>query len=46
VRVGPEDAPLGSERTNVERVERAREAIEAAGGRPATASEVRAGLSG
>lgn len=41
VRVGLEDAPLGSDRTNVEWVEHAREEIEAAGGTLATAADVR-----
>jgi len=45
VRVGLEDAPLGTERSNVEWVRRAREAVEAAGGRVATAGEVRSQLS-
>jgi len=44
VRVGLEDAPLGSDRTNVEWVEHARAEVEAAGGTVATAAEVRAEL--
>jgi uncharacterized protein (DUF849 family) len=44
VRVGLEDAPLGSGRTNVEWVEHARREIEAAGGSLATAAEVREAL--
>jgi len=44
VRVGLEDAPLGSTRSNVEWVETAVAAIRAAGGEPATAGEVRAAL--
>jgi len=46
VRVGLEDAPLGSERSNVAWVEHARDEIEAAGGTLATAAEVRAELNG
>jgi uncharacterized protein (DUF849 family) len=46
VRVGLEDAPLGSNRTNVEWVEHARVEIEAAGGTVATTAEVRAALAG
>jgi len=42
VRIGLEDAPLGTSRTNVEWVELAREKIEAAGGTPATPDDVRA----
>jgi uncharacterized protein (DUF849 family) len=41
VRVGLEDAPLGTELTNLQWVEQAAEAIEQAGGRVATAVEVR-----
>jgi uncharacterized protein (DUF849 family) len=41
IRVGLEDAPLGTERSNVEWVERAREKIESVGGAIATAEEVR-----
>lgn len=41
VRVGLEDAPLGTERGNVELVETARREIETSGGILATASEVR-----
>ena len=41
VRVGLEDAPLGTERTNAEWVAHARERIEDAGGRAATPAEVR-----
>jgi uncharacterized protein (DUF849 family) len=44
VRVGLEDAPLGSERTNLQWVEAARERIENAGGELATAADVRAAL--
>jgi uncharacterized protein (DUF849 family) len=44
VRVGLEDAPLGSERTNLQWVEEARARIENAGGELATAAEVRAVL--
>ena len=46
VRVGLEDAPLGSSRTNVEWVEHARAAVEAAGGTVATAADVRDDLGG
>ncbi|MFB6192592.1 MAG: 3-keto-5-aminohexanoate cleavage protein [Haloarculaceae archaeon] len=46
VRVGLEDAPLGTDRSNVEWVERARREIEAAGGRVATPGEVRSALDG
>lgn len=46
VRVGLEDAPLGSDRSNVEWTEHARREIENAGGTLATASEVRAALNG
>jgi uncharacterized protein (DUF849 family) len=45
VRVGLEDAPLGSDRTNVEWVEHARREIEAAGGTVASVADVRAALS-
>jgi 3-keto-5-aminohexanoate cleavage enzyme len=41
VRVGLEDAPLGTDITNLEWVEQAASAIENAGGRVATAAEVR-----
>jgi uncharacterized protein (DUF849 family) len=44
VRVGLEDAPLGSERSNLQWVEEARTRIENAGGELATAGEVRAWL--
>jgi uncharacterized protein (DUF849 family) len=44
LRVGLEDAPFGSPRSNVEWVERAAGAIRAAGGAPASAAEVRAAL--
>ena len=44
VRVGLEDAPLGTETTNLEWVEQAAAAIERAGGQVATAAEVRACL--
>ena len=44
VRVGLEDAPLGTDASNVELVERAREEIEAAGGTVATPADVRAEL--
>lgn len=44
VRVGLEDAPLGSARGNLVRVGRAVERIAAAGGRPATTAEIRAAL--
>jgi uncharacterized protein (DUF849 family) len=44
LRVGLEDAPFGSPRSNVEWVERAAGAIHAAGGAPASAAEVRAAL--
>ncbi len=45
VRVGLEDAPLGTERTNAEWVAHAHERIEDAGGRAATPVEVRNQLS-
>ena len=45
VRVGLEDAPLGSAHSNVELVERACEQIEDSGGTPATASDIRNELS-
>lgn len=45
VRVGLEDAPLGTPRSNVEWVEHARTAVEAAGGTVATAEDVRDALS-
>ena len=44
VRVGLEDAPFGSERTNVQWVEAAATAIDNSGGELATPSEVRAVL--
>jgi uncharacterized protein (DUF849 family) len=44
VRVGLEDAPLGSERSNLQWVEQARTRIESAGGDLATPAEVRAFL--
>ena len=44
VRVGLEDAPLGSTRSNLEWVRAGRLAIEGAGGRLASAAEVRAAL--
>jgi uncharacterized protein (DUF849 family) len=44
VRVGLEDAPLGSERTNLQWVEAATRAIDNSGGELATAAEVRAVL--
>jgi 3-keto-5-aminohexanoate cleavage enzyme len=44
VRVGLEDAPLGTQRTNVELVEAAVNAIQKAGSEPATTAEVRAEL--
>lgn len=44
IRVGLEDAPLGTSRTNVEWVNIARERIEEAGGRLATPDEVRAAI--
>lgn len=46
VRVGLEDAPLGTDRSNVEWVEHAKREIEAAGGTVATPAEVRAELGG
>lgn len=46
VRVGLEDAPLGSDRSNVDWVTHAREEIETAGGTVATAADVRDELSG
>ncbi|MGQ0546936.1 MAG: 3-keto-5-aminohexanoate cleavage protein [Betaproteobacteria bacterium] len=45
VRVGLEDAPLGSGRSNVQWTREARHVIEAAGGRLASSAEVRAALS-
>lgn len=45
LRVGLEDAPLGSERSNLEWVRAGRRAIELAGGELASADEVRAALS-
>ncbi|MFC5972077.1 3-keto-5-aminohexanoate cleavage protein [Halomarina salina] len=45
VRVGLEDAPLGSPKPNVEVVKEAREKVEASGGTLATPSEVRTNLS-
>jgi 3-keto-5-aminohexanoate cleavage enzyme len=44
VRVGLEDAPLNSQRANLEMVEAAVAAIQKAGGEPATAADVRATL--
>ena len=44
VRVGLEDAPFGSARSNLDWVETAAKAIEGAGGRVATAGEIRAAL--
>lgn len=44
VRVGLEDAPLGTDRSNVEWVEHAREEVEAAGGTVATPADVRSTL--
>lgn len=44
VRVGLEDAPLGSPRSNLEWARAGRRAIEAAGGRLASSAEVRAAL--
>lgn len=44
VRVGLEDAPLGSARSNIEWVRAGRRAIEAAGGRLASSAEVRSAL--
>ena len=44
VRVGLEDAPLGSARSNLEWVRAGRRAIEAAGGRLASSAEVRSAL--
>lgn len=45
VRVGLEDAPFGSQRSNVEWVEAGVAAIRAAGGEPATVADVRQALS-
>jgi uncharacterized protein (DUF849 family) len=45
VRVGLEDAPLGSKRSNLDWVRAGRDAIEHAGGKLASAAEVRAALS-
>lgn len=44
VRIGLEDAPSGTQRSNVELVEAAVNAIQKAGGEPATTAEVRAEL--
>lgn len=44
VRVGLEDAPFQSKKTNVQWVEEAVKAIRTAGGEPATAAEIRANL--
>lgn len=44
VRVGLEDAPFGTQRSNVEMVDAAVNAIQRAGGEPATTAEVRAEL--
>jgi len=46
VRVGLEDAPHGSQCSNVELVEAAVAAIQKAGGEPATAADVRKTLAG
>ena len=46
VRVGLEDAPNGCERSNLELVQEAVDAIQKAGGEPATALEVRETLAG
>jgi uncharacterized protein (DUF849 family) len=46
VRVGLEDAPLGSTRSNLEWVKAARDAIDAAGSSLASAAEVRRALNG
>ena len=46
VRVGLEDAPFASQRTNRHWVENAVRAIDAAGGRPASVAEVRSALAG
>jgi len=46
VRVGIEDVPFGTERSNVEWVRAARREIETAGGRIAEVAAVRAGLAG
>jgi uncharacterized protein (DUF849 family) len=45
LRVGLEDAPFGSERSNLEWVQAGRQAIEQAGGELASAADVRAALS-
>ncbi|OUS05536.1 hypothetical protein A9Q90_06625 [Gammaproteobacteria bacterium 54_18_T64] len=45
VRVGLEDAPFQSEKSNVQWVEEAVKAIRAAGGEPATAADIRESLS-
>jgi uncharacterized protein (DUF849 family) len=44
VRVGLEDAPLGSSRSNLEWVKAGRDAIERVGGRLASSAEVRDAL--
>ncbi len=44
VRVGLEDAPLGTQRSNLEWLELALRRVRAAGGEPAGAAEVRAAL--
>ncbi|MGE0845173.1 MAG: 3-keto-5-aminohexanoate cleavage protein [Flavobacteriaceae bacterium] len=44
LRVGLEDVPLGAAETNIDLVRKGVAAIEAAGGRPATAAEIRAAL--
>jgi 3-keto-5-aminohexanoate cleavage enzyme len=44
VRVGLEDAPFGCASTNVALVEEAVRLVRAAGGEPATVSEMREGL--
>lgn len=46
VRVGLEDAPLGTEATNVALVEEAVRLVQAAGGSPATPADVRRALTG
>jgi uncharacterized protein (DUF849 family) len=45
LRVGLEDAPFGSGRSNLDWVRAGRRAIESAGGEIASAAEVRAALS-
>jgi uncharacterized protein (DUF849 family) len=46
IRVGLEDAPFGTTQTNVQLVEEAVRLIRAAGGEPATVTEMRAALAG